>query len=601
VIILKINIRVTALIISLTIIFSISGFDPAKAASEDFVIENGVLIEYKGNDTEVTIPDGVKEIGEGAFGDCYQILIINIPDSVESIGEFAFAGCSKLKSISLPNSVGKIGKYAFWVCESLINVNMPKHLDYIGDYAFSDCEHLATIKLLETVDTIGICVFTDTNIETPIILNSGKLLCYVPPETESFQIPSTVTEIAGGAFYNCSKLDSITIPTSVTEIGNYAFTGTTIKESVYINNGRTLCYVPTSTEEFTVSNQVTEISIGAFRECVKLKSVILPDDLKRINDETFYKCISLKNIVLPDSLSSIGCNAFAYCRKLTNVMLPDSVKEIKDCAFYYCESLDGVTIPGSVSSVGHSAFYECSQLKTVVFENGVKSIGREAFIYCRLLSSVSIPDSMREIGEGAFSACDSLKTITIPSSVTSLGDEIFFCTHVTVTGEEGSAIEPYCVKFYCPFIAADLSRNAVATGSTVLLNGGKVSLEAYNIQGSNYFKLRDLAMALRKTGKDFQIEYDATTNTINITGGKAYTPLGGELTVSNQRAGEKAKVSTVSVNYNGVKVDLQAYNINGFNYFKLRDVAAVIDVGVTWDGKTSTIGIDTNIGYNSLL
>lgn len=42
---------------------------------------------------------------------------------------------------------------------------------------------------------------------------------------------------------------------------------------------------------------------------------------------------------------------------------------------------------------------------------------------------------------------------------------------------------------------------------------------------------------------------------------------------------------------------LTAYNIGGNNYFKLRDMAAVINFGVAWDGDTNTINIDTSTGY----
>jgi len=53
--------------------------------------------------------------------------------------------------------------------------------------------------------------------------------------------------------------------------------------------------------------------------------------------------------------------------------------------------------------------------------------------------------------------------------------------------------------------------------------------------------------------------------------------------------------STVLVN--GIKVAFEAYNIGGNNYFKLRDIAQAFDIGVTWDGATNTVGIDTTISY----
>lgn len=33
----------------------------------NFVVKNGVLVKYNGNEENVTIPDGVTEIGTGAF------------------------------------------------------------------------------------------------------------------------------------------------------------------------------------------------------------------------------------------------------------------------------------------------------------------------------------------------------------------------------------------------------------------------------------------------------------------------------------------------------------------------------------------------------
>jgi hypothetical protein len=45
-----------------------------------------------------------------------------------------------------------------------------------------------------------------------------------------------------------------------------------------------------------------------------------------------------------------------------------------------------------------------------------------------------------------------------------------------------------------------------------------------------------------------------------------------------------------SVLVGGKATSFEAYNIEGNNYFKLRDIAKVMDTGTTWDGATSTIG-----------
>ncbi|MCI8914640.1 hypothetical protein [Pseudoflavonifractor sp. 60] len=40
------------------------------SGNQDFVIENGVLKKYKGRGGDVTIPEGVTEIGDWTFKGC---------------------------------------------------------------------------------------------------------------------------------------------------------------------------------------------------------------------------------------------------------------------------------------------------------------------------------------------------------------------------------------------------------------------------------------------------------------------------------------------------------------------------------------------------
>jgi len=138
---------------------------------------------------------------------------------------------------------------------------------------------------------------------------------------------------------------------------------------------------------------------------------------------------------------------------------------------------------------------------------------------------------------------------------------------------------------------------AKPTPSSVLVNGKSVDFESYNIDGSNYFKLRDIAAAVHKSEKQFEVGWDAANNAIKLESGKGYTMAGGELEKS-AKAGNQQAVSTSSRIYlDGKEVQLTAYNIAGSNYFKLRDLAKALNIGITWDSKTNTIGIDTSIDY----
>lgn len=148
---------------------------------------------------------------------------------------------------------------------------------------------------------------------------------------------------------------------------------------------------------------------------------------------------------------------------------------------------------------------------------------------------------------------------------------------------------------------------ALYTNATVLVNGVPTSFEAYNIGGNNYFKLRDLAMALNGTSKQFEITWDAANSRIALLYANPYTPVGGELVPGDGTSKQWTEFSgsvayTGPMNYGQYQVEnsvleLKACNINGNNYFKLRDVCSTLNVGVTWDAATQTIGLDTALPY----
>jgi uncharacterized membrane protein YgcG len=134
------------------------------------------------------------------------------------------------------------------------------------------------------------------------------------------------------------------------------------------------------------------------------------------------------------------------------------------------------------------------------------------------------------------------------------------------------------------------------TSSAVVVNGKTVAVDAYNINDNNYFKLRDLAHILSGSEKQFEVTWDGTTNTIILTSGKPYTPVGGEM--QGKGAGDKTPaVTTAKIIKDGKAVSFTAYNIEDNNYFKLRDIGEAFDFGVMWDGATNTIIIDTSKGY----
>ncbi|MDR1571829.1 MAG: S-layer homology domain-containing protein [Clostridiales Family XIII bacterium] len=137
---------------------------------------------------------------------------------------------------------------------------------------------------------------------------------------------------------------------------------------------------------------------------------------------------------------------------------------------------------------------------------------------------------------------------------------------------------------------------AQPTASTVLVDGKDIAFDAYNIGGSNYFKLRDLAYVLSGTEKQFEVGWDGAANAIALTSGKRYTAVGGEMEGKGSGSRSAAATST-KIYLDGKEVTLTAYNIGGNNYFRLRDIGQAFGFGVDWDGAKNTIVIDTGKGY----
>lgn len=153
-----------------------------KTPLDDFLICQGHLHYYKGDDEDVIIPEGVTHITRFAFKNNERIKSIIFPMGVVAIDEAAFRGCSNLEHIALPQTLKRIGSVVFMDCKSLKEINLPDSLERIDMGIFSGCTNVSKIHISEN-------------------------LSYIP-----FQM-----------FYGCKKVESVRIPDSVSEIDEIAF------------------------------------------------------------------------------------------------------------------------------------------------------------------------------------------------------------------------------------------------------------------------------------------------------------------------------------------------------------------------------------------
>lgn len=126
----------------------------------------------------------------------------------------------------------------------------------------------------------------------------------------------------------------------------------------------------------------------------------------------------------------------------------------------------------------------------------------------------------------------------------------------------------------------------------VQVNGEAVSPQAYNIDGYNYFKLRDVAYLLSGTTASFNVTWDSAKNAVNLISGEGYTAVGGEMTVASS-ATLRVQESTSRVLLDGSGIALKGYNINGNNYYKIADLSTAMGFTAAYEHATQTVQIRT--------
>lgn len=138
--------------------------------------------------------------------------------------------------------------------------------------------------------------------------------------------------------------------------------------------------------------------------------------------------------------------------------------------------------------------------------------------------------------------------------------------------------------------------DAQPTSSKVYVDGAEVEFEAYNIAGNNYFKIRDIAMAISGTEKQFNVTWDSEKQVINLLSKTPYTVVGGEM-YKGEATVKTAKATASHMFKDGQSYGFTSYTIGNNNYFLLRDLGEVFDFGVIWDEATRSIHIDTTASY----
>lgn len=164
-----------------------------------------------------------------------------------------------------------------------------------------------------------------------------------------------------------------------------------------------------------------------------------------------------------------------------------------------------------------------------------------------------------------------------------------------------------CLAVGCPVSAAAQAQSdcpAIATNNAIIVSNSLTEPDAhrvypsvYKIDGANYFKLRDVAMLLNGSSNQFAVDYDEETGAVKICTGKRYTSVGSEMTgvaAKNRRA----RISSNTIIIDGNTVTMTVYVIDGYNYFRLRDLGKALNFYIGYNDTTKTVLISGAKGYS---
>lgn len=485
------------LAVSILLFMNISAF----AADSDykFDVDTGTITGYTGNESNIVIPSTIAGFPVTRIGGTFA-------------GSTVFGYNENLTSVVINNNIKEIGRNAFARCSNLKNVIINADEITLGRGVFNSCKNLTTVNI-----------------------SGNKFYC------------SSSDNWDDGAFSWCSELTTVTLP-----------------------------------------NGFEEIPYNMFGHCSKLTNVFIPDSVIKIGENAFQSCSSLKNISLPDSITEIGAYAFNNCG-LESISIPSKVKVIEEGTFFGCRALKDINF-GNVESIG---YYNFSCDKNYNNSKGLP------------IEELTLPATLKEFSLSR-EHMENLKKITILNDNIDiiLDDDLLPKDIVIYCGNGSSALKEalskgikYVIIQTNTVVPTTVTANTAKVSSQKInIDGVPADVESYNIGGNNYFKLRDIAYIMNGTEKQFDIVYDISANSISLISNSPYTADGSELKKNNVSQINASSTSS-ALYYENQSINMSAYNINGNNYFKLRDIASLINFAIVFDQDTNTVYIMSDSLY----
>lgn len=163
------------------------------------------------------------------------------------------------------------------------------------------------------------------------------------------------------------------------------------------------------------------------------------------------------------------------------------------------------------------------------------------------------------------------------------------------------------IPMICLILLAMLPMGVYAKGVTasptsqkIFFDGKEVSLSVYQIDGYNYFKLRDVAALCRGTDAKFNVKYNLDNGKISVTPGEEYAQQD-----ANQRTdfGKTQETEIRNLNIAVLEQNRQVKTafLDGHNYMRLRDLGRLLDLDILFSEHSHTLWMYSNALANRQL
>ncbi len=144
----------------------------------------------------------------------------------------------------------------------------------------------------------------------------------------------------------------------------------------------------------------------------------------------------------------------------------------------------------------------------------------------------------------------------------------------------------------CSLIIAMIPGFASATTPSdrgIYINDTKVEISGVKYQGFNYFRLRDIAYAIKDTPSKFEVGYNKDIKSVVINSKTEYT---GDK-IQPEKLGENLKTVEIPIEINKTLSHIEVVNVDGYNYFRLRDLAVIVGFEIKYNPENKKVEIIT--------